>query len=125
MTPPASGSERGVRERFVTPGALPTPHERELLTIFIEECAEAQQRATKMLRFGRDEVQPGQGATNRERLGAEVGDLCEMIERLVSASLLLPDDIEKGIEAKRQKLAIFMQTDPDKAATPPHTATPG
>ena len=30
-------------QRFVTPGTLPTEHERELLTIFIEERAEVQQ----------------------------------------------------------------------------------
>lgn len=43
-------------ERYVTSCELPSPYERELLTILIEECAEVQQRATKLLRFGRDEV---------------------------------------------------------------------
>ncbi len=45
-------------EKFTTPAPLPTAYQREILTILIEECAEVQQRATKMLRFGIEETQP-------------------------------------------------------------------
>ena len=62
-------------ERFITPGPLPTPREREILTILIEEAAEVQQRATKALRFGLTEIQPSKTRTNRVRLSAEMGDL--------------------------------------------------
>lgn len=58
----------------------------------IEECAEVQQRAAKMMQFGPDESQstaprnlggenPPAG-TNRERLQAELLDLCAVAELL-------------------------------------------
>jgi hypothetical protein len=102
-------------ERFITPCALPTPHEREILTILIEEAAEVQQRATKMLRFGRDEVQPGQSLTNAQRLSDEIGDLYALIEMAEDIGL---SDISRTAEAmilKRGKLQIFMQTLQDHA----------
>lgn len=45
--------------------------EEHLLTIAAEECAEVAQRLSKALRFGMDEVQPGQELTNRERIYEE------------------------------------------------------
>lgn len=98
-------------EKFVTPGELPTPHERELLTILIEECAEVQQRATKALRFGLDEIQPGQMFTNKFRLGGEVGDLIEVIDLCARAGILRETSIELGRAHKRQQLAKYMQTE--------------
>lgn len=46
-----------------------------LLCMLAEECAEVAHRASKALRFGLAEVQPGQGLTNAQRLLAEVNDL--------------------------------------------------
>jgi NTP pyrophosphatase (non-canonical NTP hydrolase) len=46
-----------------------------LLTILAEECAEVAQRASKALRFGPHEKQPGQDYTNLERIEAEMADL--------------------------------------------------
>lgn len=97
-------------ERFISPFPLPSDHERELLTILIEECSEVQQRATKMLRFGRDEVQPGQTASNRERLSYEIGDLWVMINLVEAAELIDGQCIMEGRTRKRQQLAKFMQT---------------
>jgi len=39
-------------DKFVSPCPPPTAREREIAEIIIEECAEIQQRATKLLRFG-------------------------------------------------------------------------
>lgn len=97
-------------ERFVTPCELPNEHERELLTILIEECAEVQQRATKMLRFGRDEIQPGQPLSNSVRLAHELGDLDAMVDLLKKAEIVSPNDINEGMRHKRKQLAKFMQT---------------
>lgn len=97
-------------DRFVSRFPLPTDRERELLTILIEECAEVQQRATKMLRFGRDEIQPSQSQTNMERLGLEVGDLYEMVEQCIMASLIAAPDIETGRYTKRGKLQKYLQS---------------
>lgn len=46
-----------------------------LLTILAEECAEVAQRASKALRFGLAEVQPGQDKTNAYRIMEEMNDL--------------------------------------------------
>lgn len=98
-------------EKFVSPCPPPTPYERELLEILIEECAEVQQRATKMLRFGVQERQPGQLHTNSVRLSEEVGDLMEVIDRCRDADLLSRDAIATGIKRKKHQLAKYMQTE--------------
>ena len=99
-------------EKFVTPEPLPTPYERELLTILIEEAAEVQQRATKMLRFGIHEVQPGQPHTNRERLSIELGDLMAVITLSLEpdVDLINAAIVENQIEKKIIKLEKFMQS---------------
>ena len=99
-------------EHYVTPCELPSPYQRELLTIFIEECAEAQKRATKLLRFGRSEIQPGQTKTNAYRLAEEIGDLRVMID-LVEGEGIAPQIAL--IDVRRKKLAQlekYMQTRP-------------
>ncbi len=100
-------------DRFVSPHPLPTPRQRELLTIFIEECAEAQQRATKLLRFGADEAQPGQNYTNSHRLSEEIGDILAMVALLQQAGLVLDDAymLEQG-RAKIAKVKRFLQSEP-------------
>ena len=89
---------------------LPNEREREILTILIEEAAEVQQRATKLLRFGRDEVQPGQDLTNAQRLSRELGDMAVMVEMAIVAGLVLPSEINGQQAEKRRKLRTFMQT---------------
>jgi hypothetical protein len=90
---------------------LPTPLEAELLTILIEEAAEVIQRATKLKRFGRDEVQKKQKFTNRQRLGHEVGDFFEMVKRCCEHGLIALADVEKGGRNKKAQLQMFMQED--------------
>jgi hypothetical protein len=100
-------------EKFVTPEPLPTPYERELLTILIEECAEVAQRATKMLRFGVHEVQPGQPDDNAKRLSLEVGDLEAVKALCLAAGLIDNITISAQILRKMEKLSIYMQERPD------------
>jgi NTP pyrophosphatase (non-canonical NTP hydrolase) len=45
------------------------------LLMLMEECAEVAQRASKQMRFGRDEVQPGQSDPNHKRLRDEILDV--------------------------------------------------
>lgn len=98
-------------EKFITPCELPSPREREILTIIIEEAAEVQQRATKMLRFGVQEVQPGQPYTNSERLGDEVGDFDAVLELAYRAGLLSEERVGVASSRKHEKLRAFMQTE--------------
>lgn len=53
-----------------------------LLTCLAEECAEVAQRASKAIRFGLFEVEPGQSATNWDRLRNELGDLLGVMDAL-------------------------------------------
>lgn len=103
-------------EQFTSPCALPTAHEREILIILIEECSEVQQRATKMLRFGRDEVQRNQSLSNAERLAKEIGDLEVLIEMAVEEGLIDASVIRDRKPRKREKLDFYMQSRP---APPP------
>lgn len=98
-------------DKFVTPCPLPTDYEREVLTILIEECAEVQQRATKLLRFGRDEIQPGQELSNAERLSHELGDLKAIVQLASEAGLIFGRLIEEAAKRKRAKLFKYMQTE--------------
>lgn len=97
--------------KFKSPFPPPEGRERELLTILIEECAEVQQRATKALRFGLSEIQPGQPLTNAERLAREVGDIQETVDRLASIGVLDLDEIALGQRHKMDQLDRYLQSD--------------
>jgi hypothetical protein len=99
--------------RFVSPCPPPTAHESEVLTILIEEAAEVQQRATKMLRFGVKEMQPGQSLSNRARLSDEVGDLMAIIDMAKGIGLIDTFRINKARAEKFIKLDKYMQTNPE------------
>ncbi len=97
-------------EKFVTPCELPTPYEREVLTILIEECSEIQKRATKMLRFGVDEIQPGVKLDNKARLSQEIGDFLCVYYMAIDAGLTNQALVLPAQQEKRKKLERYMQT---------------
>jgi hypothetical protein len=57
-----------------------------LLVKIAEEAAEVAQRATKAVRFGLGEVQPGQSLDNSQRLRAEMLDLRAAVQALDDAT---------------------------------------
>ncbi len=82
-----------------------------LLTCLMEELAEITEvcgkigvRASKMLRFGSDETQPGHIDTNAQRLVAELADLIGIVKALENAGLITL----KAVKDKRHKLNAFM-----------------
>lgn len=84
------------------------------IPLVIEEAAEVQQAACKLLRFGVDHryrTGQHQGRTNTEALAYEVGDLLEVIEHLGLPAEL----IEEGRRQKRERLRMYG----------PHTWRPG
>jgi len=87
-----------------------TEHQQETLVILVEECAEIQQRAAKIIRFGAKEIQPGQELNNIERLSMEIGDLKVMIDIATKAELIDVDSITKGANQKHTQLEKFMKT---------------
>ena len=77
--------------------------EEHLLVILVEECAEVAKEASKAIRFGLDEVMPGQPRTNSERILAELQDLWAAVEMLG-----LQHVDREAIERKKTKVAEFM-----------------
>jgi hypothetical protein len=69
-----------------------------LLTILAEECAEVAHRVSKAIRFGLEEVQPGQTLTNAERVREEVYDLTAAYRMLALAGALPPCGFHAGPE---------------------------
>lgn len=96
-------------KRFKSPCPPPEGLRRELIEKLIDECAEVIQRCSKALTFGLDEIQPEQPYTNAQRISLEIGDIYEVVDRLVIREVLTDRYIEKGRRNKRNKLAKFLQ----------------
>lgn len=84
-----------------------------LLTVLGEEGAEVAQRVSKALRFGLEEVQPGQPDDNAERIRFEVYDLIGTYMILAEEQALPPlhldaELVERFTERKRTKIETFM-----------------
>lgn len=80
-----------------------------LLICLAEECAEVAQRASKALRFGLAEVQPGQSLTNAERIGLEFRDLLAVAEILEDEfGIYMHQHDKRGIHEKKEKVRQFM-----------------
>lgn len=83
-----------------------------LLSILAEECAEVAQRCSKALRFGLEEVQPGQLSTNAERIVREYNDLVAVIEMLnteLGLQYLLHSAWRQAISEKKSKVEQFLE----------------
>lgn len=83
-----------------------------LFVILAEECSEVTQRVTKALRFGWDEVQPGQPFTNRQRVQDELIDLLAMVNLLEGEpgglDALTISDHQK-FKAKKDKVKKYLE----------------
>jgi NTP pyrophosphatase (non-canonical NTP hydrolase) len=82
---------------------MKTARQEEIMLICQEECAEVAQAISKVFRFGVDGEHLG--ATNRERLEEEIGDLLCMIEMLTEEEIIDASSVAKAAQAKRAKLA--------------------
>ena len=102
-------------DRFVPSDGRPlTPYEREILTILQEECAEVIVAASKLLRFGVGNTNPSTGKKNDEDLGLEVGDLQQMIDKIIFAEIVSRDHLIDGMVRKQDRLIQFMQHAPER-----------
>ena len=75
-----------------------------LLTILAEECAEVAKETSKAIRFGMNEVMPGQPLTNRERVLKELQDLWAAVEMLD-----LQQVDREAIDRKKEKVLKYME----------------
>lgn len=76
-----------------------------LLVRAMEECDEVSQRVSKALVFGLEEVQPGQGRTNRQRIVDEFHDLVAVLEMAGLHPRSLDD---AAISAKKAKVEKYL-----------------
>ena len=76
--------------------------EKEVLLIAQEECAEVTQAISKVFRFGLDGKH--NGASNRERLTEEVGDLFCMIQLMIETGIINIDEVDRASANKKAKL---------------------
>ena len=90
--------------------------EEHLLTIIAEECVEIAKNATKALRFGLDDCEPGQRKTNAARILEEAADLAAMFEMLRHANGVFAEEYERAkvmqatwIENKIYKVEKFLE----------------
>jgi len=82
-----------------------------LLVILAEECNEVGQRATKALRFGVNEIQPGtSNENNAERLKYEYNDLIAIVEILQEEGVLPPEMFSREmIDKKKERVKYFLE----------------
>lgn len=79
-----------------------------VMAILQEECAEVVQAVSKVYRFGLDNS--WNGVTNKQALITEIGDVLALIDILIKETdiNISEEDILDAIEAKREKLKIFL-----------------
>lgn len=82
--------------------------QEHLLTITSEECVETSQRCSKAIRFGMDEIEPGQELRNDERILVEFNDLVGALEMLFNAPIRDLIDPMKVIQ-KKLKIDKYMK----------------
>lgn len=81
---------------------MKSERQEEIMLICQEECAEVAQAISKVFRFGVDGEHLG--ATNRERLEEEIGDLLCMIEMMTEESIIDAGAVTRAVQVKRTKL---------------------
>lgn len=74
-----------------------------LLVILMEECAEVAHRASKCLRFGFKECEPGHGLSNINRLQQELDDLNATARLTGLAMPMVSSEIEQAKHAKIER----------------------
>ena len=87
--------------------------EEHLLVIIAEECVEIAKCATKALRFGLDDCEPGQPESNARRLCLECADLQAVLEMLAESNDLFDltaksIDMDAAMATKKAKVERFL-----------------
>lgn len=105
-------------ERYISVHARPTGLDRELIDVTREEITEVirelldlDQRLSKILRFGAEEVQEGQDLTNAQRASVEYGQLQWCMNQLQARGIIELHYVLEGIKEKARKFPQFQQED--------------
>ena len=91
--------------------------ERERLYLLMEECGEVVQMCSKVLRYGYEEVYPGDPAArdNRLRLTEEVGDLTAAVKRMCDAKDMDANEVVEQAKDKERTVGRWTKYQPDSA----------
>lgn len=96
------------------PPKVPPPSEsarhaetKKWLLNLVEELAEAQQAAAKLMRFGLGSTNPETGVPNRHKLAMEVGNVMACSRRLHQLLLLDKKMTKHGMDDKLMKVEEF------------------
>ncbi len=81
-----------------------------LLLKLAEECNEIGQRVSKAIRFGLDEIQPGQSLTNRDRLVDELTDFIAATEYLIDEGIIPKDvpNLDDILDQRRKRIDKYL-----------------
>lgn len=80
-----------------------------LLSCLAEECAEIGHRASKALRFGLDDVEPGQELTNAQQIRKELDDLSVIVQMLCEADMISPWHDVEHMRRKQAKVEHYLE----------------
>lgn len=84
-----------------------TRHEH-LLIILAEECNEVAHRISKALRFGLDDIQPGQQMDNGERISLELDDVFAVLQMLCDDGFVYHSRYSR-IQAKKDRVEKYLE----------------
>lgn len=93
--------------------------EKYLLDCLAEECNEVAIRASKAIRFGLNEKQPGQDLDNGSRINIELEDLMAVVEMLNDECGLSHSPIHTARHLKRAKVNKFYQYSVERGEAEP------
>lgn len=98
--------------------------EKYLLDCLAEEASEVAIRASKAIRFGLQEIQPGQVYTNAARLRDELNDLLAVAEMLNAEAELYFQPCKDAMNAKQAKVNKFYNYSVELCEAEPQTQGP-
>lgn len=96
------------------------------LIILEEELIETAQRVSKAIRFGLQEVEPGQPLTNEERIMYEYNDIVAMLELLYEGRFMKNISAmnnRQAIRSKKEKVAKYIDYSESLNLTSDNAAT--
>lgn len=89
-----------------------------LLTHFSEECLETALRACKAVRYGLDDIQPGQSLTNAQRIAEELLGLITTVGILESEGVILMPRDEGAEKRKADKAKRILKHIENRGKSP-------
>lgn len=96
-------------ERYTSTGTPLTPREFEIVEQLAEEATEVAHAALKMLRYGKEDTNPHNGASVNYTLAKEVGNFAKIMDLAFDENLILKSDVQVGYVEKEERLRKYTQ----------------